>query len=136
MKSVRDVLLPLCVGALLICSLLWVTPVGATTIFITDGYLDMQGSSGTLNLLGERGFSLPGQVDIWGGVWAPWRGPFRPGEWIDLFGWWSGSDLSDDYATLDGVTYDMHYGRVILAMQMSSSSGGCWLHWKLTLLRL
>jgi len=105
MKSIRDVLLPLCVGGLLIFPLLWATPVGAMQISITDGFLDLQGRVGPLNLLGQRGFSLTNQVDLDSG-----NGPFGdvyPGEWIDLGAGWSGSDLHGPI-TLMGDTYNIN----------------------------
>jgi PEP-CTERM motif len=96
------------VVALLFLALWLATPptVRADMITITGGSLQLSGSQGSMSLLGdERGFTLSGGGDVFGGV-IGLHSPFQPGDTMPLAARWSGGDLLGGF-TLDGVTYDM-----------------------------
>jgi regulation of enolase protein 1 (concanavalin A-like superfamily) len=83
--------------------------VGAQTINITSGYLDMNPDAGPLQLGGDRGFSMASGVDVSGGIFNPQlcnMNPVHcvPGGTIDLHAHWLGNDLNG-FVTLDGTTF-------------------------------
>jgi hypothetical protein len=82
-------------------------PAGADTITITGGRLQMGSFVGTLDLVGERGFTLAATVGVVGGVFAPQQQCFTgcvPGTTVPLTAVWTGSDVRAT-VTLDGQTY-------------------------------
>jgi hypothetical protein len=71
----------------------------------------MEGSDGSIVLIGNRGFTLfsPG-VNTIGGAFLPFdQCPCAPGSTVSLFAAWSGSDLQGG-ATLDGQSYSLGIG--------------------------
>lgn len=75
-------------------------------IAVHRGELDLSGRTGTLSLLGNRGFSLTGTVSVVGGNVPQCTLGCQPGGSIPLLALWVGSDLSAT-VTLDGATYSI-----------------------------
>ncbi len=80
----------------------------ADTIHITSGALQFGVTFGTLEIAGDRGFTMFSSVDVTGGIYSPWEvcsvPVCAPGTPIPLFAAWSGNDLPG-VATLDGNVY-------------------------------
>jgi hypothetical protein len=84
----------------------------ADQIVITAGLLQMDGGSGfgSVELAGNRGFTLSSIVNIFGGSFSPLEQcPCAPGSTVSLNATWSGSDLLGA-ATLDGQSYILGIG--------------------------
>lgn len=85
------------------------TSARADTVRVTSGFLFMNGLSGPIELMGERGFSLSSHVDVVGGIFEPFNQcsfPIcDPGTEVSLRGLWSGNDLTGDL-TFEGQTYN------------------------------
>lgn len=90
-------------------------PVTADPLPITGGSLDIAGQPtsaghvGFVDISGDRGFTLFAVVDGAFGIYLPGTTcnsvGCEPGRTIDLRASWTGGDLRDTRATLDGVTY-------------------------------
>ena len=82
--------------------------VWAEPIRVTGGYLLMTGLSGTIELVGEQGFSLSSRVDVVGGIFNPWQQcslpECTPGTPVDLKALWTGGDLTGSLS-FQGETY-------------------------------
>jgi hypothetical protein len=79
----------------------------ADPILISAGFLQMDGPFGTLELAGNRGFTLFGRVSVFGGAFFPdfqCNTACAPGSTVSLGATWVGSDLNGT-ATLDGRSY-------------------------------
>ena len=87
------------------------TTVVAEPIRVTGGYLLMTGLSGTIELVGEQGFSLSSRVDVVGGIFNPWQQcsvpECTPGTLVDLKALWSGRDLTGSLS-FQGETYPLN----------------------------
>jgi hypothetical protein len=80
----------------------------ADPIVISAGFLEMTGETGSLELVGNRGFTLISNVDAFGGIFLPLGVCFLgcpPGSMIPLKAFWNGGDLPGT-ATLDGRVFD------------------------------
>jgi hypothetical protein len=86
----------------------------ADTLTITGGFLDISGSPtsfahvGTLELSGERGFTLSAVVNGAFGRYEPGDNCHMgcaAGSTLDLLASWTGGDVGRPRATLEGVTY-------------------------------
>lgn len=83
----------------------------ADPVTITGGHLEMNGFTGTLFLLGDRGFTLSANVSVTDGVFAPWltcnlAPACVPGTTIGLDATFTGSSLRSATAMLDGRSFD------------------------------
>jgi regulation of enolase protein 1 (concanavalin A-like superfamily) len=82
--------------------------VGAQTINVTSGYLDMSSRNGLLQLGGERGFSAEGGVSSADGIYQPELcnpNTCVPGGTVNLGAAWSGHNIQGNVATLDGASF-------------------------------
>jgi hypothetical protein len=80
----------------------------ADPVTVTGGYLLVTGASGTLELTGERGFSLSARVSTLSGSFAPRNCIFpecTPGTTVSLHGVWTGGDVRSGVLTFEGETY-------------------------------
>lgn len=99
--------------ALVITALLTGSVVHADTIAVTGGGLDISGPasglqhSGTLEISGDRAFTLTAFVSSADGVYGPivCADGCRPGDPLSIRGVWLGTSLQDATVTLDGITY-------------------------------
>jgi hypothetical protein len=112
MKPMSQVQLLACTTLLLLGS---ASQSQADTIDISAGLLEMDGSQGSLELAGNRGFTLFSGVDVGDGVFFPYLQCVHacaPGSTVSLRAHWSGSDLTsfDATATLDGQSYSLGIG--------------------------
>ena len=94
-------------------------PTAAEPIQILSGSLQISGTSGSLTLTGDRGFSFDSSVDVISGVFRPRMDcdPCRPGDPISLAATWAASGFLGGTATLDGHEFQDVGG-------LTSNSGG------------
>jgi hypothetical protein len=81
----------------------------ADPVHITGGTLQMTGPTGTVSLVGDRGFTLAARVSVFDGVFAPWEDCHFaprciPGVMIGLTGHFAGTG-APGVATLEGRSF-------------------------------
>jgi hypothetical protein len=83
--------------------------VHADPIVISSGFLELTGDRGSIELAGNRGFSLMAALDS--GRFDPFDvcqgGGCAPGSSVSLFGTWSDSSFRGGTATLEGQPYQL-----------------------------
>jgi hypothetical protein len=80
----------------------------ADPIQITGGQVALSGVNGSMQLIGERNFTLTANISATDAFFAPWVQCFAacaPGTTIDLGAQWVGLSLHMATATLDGQTF-------------------------------
>lgn len=94
----------------LITALAFPAKLTADPVTVTGGYLLVTGSSGSLELTGERGFSLSAEVSTFSGVFAPNlcdTPDCAPGTTLGLHATWVGLDVRRGVLTFEGETYPL-----------------------------
>lgn len=94
----------------LIAALAFPAKLAADPVTVTGGHLLVTGSSGSLELTGERGFSLSATVSTFSGVFAPDAcdtPDCEPGTTVSLHAHWVGLDVRGGILTFDGETYPL-----------------------------
>lgn len=84
----------------------------ADPVRVTGGELVMTGAVGSMDLTGERGFSLSARVSAFSGVFSPLSDcvmtpECTPGTVVSLHAYWSGFDIRSGLLTFEGESYQV-----------------------------
>jgi hypothetical protein len=90
----------------------WPAIAAADAVRVTGGELVMTGTVGSMDLTGERGFSLSARVSALSGVFDPWSDcvmtpECTPGTVVSLHAFWSGFDIRSGLLTFEGESYQV-----------------------------